>query len=251
MESHIYRITKNKLSILIFFIVLLIPCIDVFVILSSHTKYHPAYAFFLSGTSIGHAAQMILLWFLPLYFLLLCSDDSIQDYKTGYYNILISKLGRRKYCIGKVLTSFIISFSTMIFSLLINFILVQIYFFNGSFKNDLDKIAFPDNSLYTFSMSHPYIAVLFFSIICSIMAGLVGALGASISLLFLDKRYAYPACIFTWFLFVLKKDSLMYVVQPFSEYGFNVILPALFFFTFIFLIIIIAIIIYKVNYNEN
>nr|AAA22587.1 type-II membrane binding region [Bacillus subtilis] len=38
---------------------------------------------------------MILLWFLPLYFLLLCADDSIQDYKTGYHYILISKVGTK------------------------------------------------------------------------------------------------------------------------------------------------------------
>lgn len=95
MESHIYRIIKNKLTIIIFTIIILIPCVDISLLLMTNTEYHPAYAFFLSGTSVGHASQMILLWFLPLYFLLLCADDSIQDYKTGYHYILISKVGRK------------------------------------------------------------------------------------------------------------------------------------------------------------
>lgn len=59
MESHIYRIIKNKLTIIIFTIIILIPCVDISLLLMTNTEYHPAYAFFLSGTSVGHASQMI------------------------------------------------------------------------------------------------------------------------------------------------------------------------------------------------
>ncbi|MEC1624683.1 hypothetical protein P9E08_04740 [Bacillus mojavensis] len=251
MKSHLYRISKNKLSLLIFCIVLLIPCIDIFLLLSTHTMYHPAFAFFLSGTSRGHAAQSLLLWFLPLYFLLLCSDDSIQDYKTGYRYILISKVGKTKYCLEKIVTSFIVSFLTMFLSLVINFILAEIFFFNGSFKNDLDQISLPDNFLYTVSMDHPYLAIMFFSIICCVLAGFSGALGASISLFFLDKKYAYTTCFFIWFSLVLKKESLMYLFQPFTEYGFDVFLPIFIFSVSVFLLIIILITIYEAKFNEN
>ncbi|AXC55055.1 DUF2705 family protein [Bacillus subtilis] len=251
MKSHIYRIIKNKLTIIIFTIIILIPCVDISLLLVTNTNYHPAFAFFLSGTSVGHASQMILLWFLPIYFLLLCSDDSIQDYKTGYYHILISKVGRKKYCLEKIFTSFVVSFLTMFSSLLINFLLVQIFFFKGTFKNDLDQIKFPDNSLYTFSMAHPYVAIMLFSIICCIMSGFVGALGSSLSLFFRNKKYAYPASFFIWFLLILKKNSLMLLFQPFTEYGFNVLFPILCLSIFIFLVIISSIILYEAKYNES
>ncbi|MFC1286486.1 hypothetical protein [Bacillus paralicheniformis] len=251
MKSHIYRIAKNKLSLLIFLIMIFIPCIDIVLLLLTNTNYDPTFAFFLSGASRGHAAQMILLWFLPLYLLLLCADDPIQDYKTGFYQVLVSKVGRKKYCTEKIMTSFLISFSTMCVSLFINFIMVHILFFNGTFKNDLEQIKFPDNLLYTFSMSHPYYAILLFSIVCCMLAGLIGALGAGVSLLFRDKKYAYPACFFIWFLLVLKKKSLVYLFQPFTEYGLDVLLPILITSVSIFFILIFIIIIYQVKYNEN
>lgn len=57
-------------------------------------KPYPLYVTFLSCYSQGHIFQMIYLWFLPLYLLVIVGEESIVDYITGYKNILICKMGK-------------------------------------------------------------------------------------------------------------------------------------------------------------
>ena len=57
-------------------------------------KPYPLYVTFLSCYSQGHIFQMIYLWFLPLYLLVIVGEESIVDYITGYKNILICKYGQ-------------------------------------------------------------------------------------------------------------------------------------------------------------
>jgi Protein of unknown function (DUF2705) len=255
MNSELQRVFNNKLSIFIFILVVLLPCVEIVqLLLVSHqvdVKYHPAFAFFLAASSRGHATQVILLWFLPLYFLLLCSDNAIQDHKTGYKYILISKVGKKKYLLKKMGASFCLSFSTMFISLILNFLLVLIIFKEGTFSNSLTSIKLPDNLLFTLSIEHPYIADLAFLSVCSMMAGFAGLLGASTSIFFYDKKYSYTASFFIWFLLVLKRDSLMYLFQPFAEYGFNVLLPILILAVSIFIALPLFVYSYAVKYDEN
>lgn len=238
-----------------FILILIIPCVEVFQLLlmkfQTGTDFHPAFAFFLAGSSRGHLAQILLLWFLPLFFLLLGSDDVIQDYRTGYRDILISKVGRKKYCLQKYIVSFSVSFITMFFSLLVNFLLVSVFFANGTYTKGLSQIELPNNSLFTMSVAHPYLADLSFALIACIFAGFAGLIGASVSLFFLDKKYAYTAAFFIWFLLVLKENSLMFLFQPFAEYGFNVLIPILLLALAVFTIVPFIIFIYEVRYNES
>ncbi|WP_141603790.1 DUF2705 family protein [Terrilactibacillus laevilacticus] len=255
MRSHFNRIINNKLSLLMFTIIILIPLFDLFQLIKSSNLfniiYHPAFASFLSGAARGHAAQILLLWFLPLYFLLFVADDPIQDYKTGYRYILISKLGKKKYCLEKLMSSFIFSFSAMSISLLINFEIAYTVFYGGTYNNDLSKINLSNNMLFNISIDHPYIAYLCFALICCTMAGCAGLLGASLSLFFLDREYVYPATFFIWFLMVLKQHSLMYLFQPFAEYGFDILIPIFILAILVFSIIPALVFIYEVKVDEN
>lgn len=254
-NSHLQRIVRNKINLIAFIILLLIPMFEIVQLLiyqsNSAETFHPAFAFFLSSSSIGHAPQILLMWFLPIYLLLMGADDAIQDYKTGYRNILISKVGRRNYFKEKLATSFIISSFTMFISLLINFLLVSIIFANGTFSKGLMEMELSGNQLFTFSIAHPFIAIFLFSIISSFLAGLAGILGASTSLFFLDMKYAYAAAFFIWFLLVLNKQSLVYLFQPFTEYGFDVLVPIFILVTGVIIIITLAVFVYEVKYNED
>nr|WP_309100369.1 DUF2705 family protein [Fredinandcohnia onubensis] len=254
-KSHMYRIVKNKISIFSFFIILFLPMIEIFQLLqyqqTSEQVFHPAFAFFLSGSSIGHASQILLLWFFPIYFLLLGADDAIQDYKTGYRNILISKVGRKKYILEKLSTSFILSSAVMAITLFVNFILVRIIFYNGTFTKGLTDMEISDNPLFSFSISHPYLAIGVFSIVSIILAGFVGMLGASTSLFFGDKKYAYPSAFFIWFLLVLNKQSITYLFQPFAEFGLNILMPIFLLAIAIFTFIPLLVFIYGVKFNVD
>jgi Protein of unknown function (DUF2705) len=255
LVSHVHRIMNNKLSRLIFIIILLLPCVDFVQLLvmkyQSHLELHPAFSFFLAGSTRGHASQILLLWFLPIYFLLLTSEDAIQDSETGYRNILISKMGRKKYCLEKLATSFSVSFITMFISLFLNFILVYIFFRNDTYMRGLNKIELPNNELFTLSIAHPYLAVIGFSLVACVMAGLAGVIGSAFSLFFLDRKYTYIAAFFIWFVLILKKNSTMFLFQPFAEYGFDTLIPVLLLAMALFILIPFVIFIYEVKYNES
>lgn len=253
--SHMYRILKNKRSWLSFCIVLCIPFFEIVQLLmyqkNSSEVFHPAFAFFLTGSSIGHAPQIMLIWFLPIYFLMLLADDPIQDYQTGYRYILISKIGKKKYVLHKMLLSFVLSFVTMLVALAVNFMTVSIIFSGGTFTKGVMELNIEGNALFQFSVNHPYITILVFSIISCFMAGFAGLLGSSMSLFFLDRKYAYAASFLVWFLMILKRDSIVYLFQPFTEYGLDVLIPTILFAKFVFLLIAIFVFVYEVKYNES
>lgn len=228
-KSHLMRVSKNKLSISIFLIMVLIPAWDALLIYTEFKRVggdllHPAHAFFLSGSSIGHIPQYILLWFLPLFLLLLGTEDSLQDFETGYANILMGKVGKKYYYIEKMLFSFFIGFFAMALSLFFNFLLVSILFRNGTYTKGLSDVSFND-SFTDFVMQNPYAGLAIFSLIASLLAGFAGLIGASSSLFFKDRKYAYASAFFLWFIFILQDNSSMYVFQPFSEYGLKEIVP--------------------------
>lgn len=249
--SHMYRIFKNNISRAIFIFILLIPTLEIVqIFLQTGSVPDPNFATFLAGISRGHVFQIILLWFLPLYFLLIISEDSIEDYKTGYFNILISKVGKKAYYKEKIISSFIVSFITMFISLLINLLLVNLIFSSGAYYPQ-QGLVLENNLLFTFSMEYPLIANFIFIIIACILAGFSGIIGASLSLFFKDKRYVYTATFFVWFVLVIKKNSLMYLFQPFAEYDIDVLLPILIVSILVFILISVSIYIYEVYFSEN
>ena len=92
----------------------------IYQIIPGNYAYQPDCAFFLCGNSvgIGHIFQGLYLWLIPLYCLVISSNDCLMDQERGYDNILISRIGKRK----------------MIYRLLIkNFILLSVLVFSFSF----------------------------------------------------------------------------------------------------------------------
>lgn len=255
MKSHIYRILQSKKSFFILFIITMIPLIDTAQIYITEKQYgvnyHPAFAFFLGGMTRGHAIQILLLWFLPIFLLILFADDGIQDSETGYRKILISKIGKKRYLIEKMTTAFIVSFITIFISLCINFAVVNILFNGGTYNNGLSEIDIPQNLLYTQSMANPFITDFIYIFIASFISGLCGILCASVCFFFREKKYAYTAAFFTWFLLVLRKNSLMFIFQPFTEYDYDVVLPILGLAILVFITVPFILFIYEVKYNEE
>lgn len=229
MSYATYRILHTKKSIVVLLLITFIPFIEIFQLMYSsllnEITYHPAFAFFLSGMSRGHVSQILLFWFLPLYLLVFNTDDSIQDYVTGIRKSYMIRGGKKQYLKDKMFFSFISSSLLLGFSLLINFIITHLLFWSGQYKNGLDEFELKSNWLFTYSMENHYIAIFIFFLLAILMAGFAGLLGSSMSLYFKDRKYAYAATFFVWFGFVLREKSLMFVFQPFTEYGVDVILP--------------------------
>lgn len=254
LNSHLCRLRHNKMTWLLFAVIILIPFIEILLVLKqtalSSESYHPSFAFFLSAASIGHAPQIILLWCLPLYLLLLGVDDAVQDAQTGYKFILITKVGKKKYIQEKMITAFIMSFFVMLTSLLINFVILLIIFHDGTFMKGLENAHLEGNILFNWSIANPYLTVLIFILVASILAGFCGLVGAALSLLFKDKKLAYTMTFFTWFMLVLNKKSLMLIFQPFSEISLPTFITIFSTALIIFIIISIVVYIYEVYVNE-
>ncbi|WP_036067749.1 DUF2705 family protein [Listeria grandensis] len=255
MVSHLTRIRKNNMSRIIILVIILFPLIEIGQLIglrnTTGENFHPAFASFLSGASQGHITQILLLWFLPIYFLLVVSDDSIMDYLTGYRNILISKVGKKKYLLEKMITSFLVGFGVMAIALTLNVIITSVVFQGGDSMRGMEEMTFDDNTLFHFGITHRYIMAIIFIFITSFYTGLVSLLGASMSLLFLNKKLAYPATFFIWFFFILQNKSIMLLFQPFAEYGISDLLGIFIASLLTFIIIPILVYIYEARYAED
>lgn len=247
MKNQISRILQDKIKLCFIIILIALPSLEISQYLWYHYKFGielqaPMFATFLSANTIGHIFQSLLLWFLPLYLLLITGSDSMEDYTTGYKNILIVKMGRKKYVLNKLTSSFITAFAIMLLGLLINFILVQIILHKGTHVpfdiNDVSNL--PDSFLFELGYTHPLVTNLLFILIVSFLAGLISMVGTSLSIVLHDKKIVYALTFAIWFLPILSKNSLMYVTQPFAEYDFDVIVP-IFLWVFGFYLTIIGI----------
>ncbi|KGX87698.1 hypothetical protein [Pontibacillus litoralis] len=254
VRSHMNRLTKNKVSLCVFIVIILIPVWDAMQVYIEFLqvggeKLHPAHAFFLSGASMGHVPQYVLLWFLPLFLLVLGTEDSIQDFRTGYYNILVSKIGIKRYIKEKMFFSFMLGFVAMGITLSINLCLTFLLFFGGDYTKWLTEDIF-ESSFTSFTIQNPYIGVLIYSLIAMILAGLAGLLGATCSLFFKDRKYTYAATFFLWYIFVTIDQSSMHLIQPFTEYSLTDTLPIFWVILVAYLAMSIIVYIYEVKNNE-
>lgn len=218
--------------------------------LSKENLLHPAFASFLSGTSQGHVAQMLLIWILPLYLLLIYSDFYILEKKIGYSNIVFSKVSRNILLKTRFLLSFFLPFIIILSSLLLNFVLSLIVFKGGQSFMGLEM--YPDHNgiLLSLSLKHPNITYTIYLLVFSTLAGCCGLLCSALSLLLPNYKYVYPTSFFIWIIQIMLPNSLTYLMQPFIEYGFEEIIPASILFISIVFIFSLLAWRYKVKFDE-
>ncbi|MCK1994631.1 hypothetical protein GW626_22365 [Peribacillus muralis] len=249
MKSQFSRVLRNKLSGIVLLAIVLIPCMEIIQLLS-YEKVYLAEAFFLSGSTIGHVTQIILLWFLPLYLLVICSDDPIQDKKTGVRDIWISKLGKRNYFLVKLKTSFIVSFSVIFLALTINFLINSLIFDMAGFSSASNYDGVSGEAFLKKQVESPYLSIFLFSLTTSFFAGLIGAAGTCFSMLTYDKKITYPVTFAFWYILISNKGSVMYLFQPFAEYGLETLVPIFITSTLAFLVLYILTYLHEVKINE-
>ena len=198
---------------------------DVQMVFVSNWIMHPAKASFLSGSSEGHVAQIILLWLMPLFVLNIYSDKYISEYGRGYMNILRIKKGRHEVHILKLCASFIIPAIIYFLCLLFNFVLAQIIFYDGDNFNGLEVFK-ERGGFFGFMYERPNTMYFFYILMTSIVAGLCGIICQCLS--FMLKKYVtvYLIGFFIWMALIMLKDGIVNMFQPFTEYGVEYILRA-------------------------
>ena len=100
----------------------------IYQIIQGNYAYQPDCAFFLCGNSvgIGHIFQGLYLWLLPLYCLVISSNDCLMDQERGYDNILISRIGKRKMLYRLLIKNFILLSILVFLSLSLNYVTVAL-----------------------------------------------------------------------------------------------------------------------------
>lgn len=250
---------KKKLGILV--ILLLIPSLEIIQILYDHLVIgmplpYPLYATFLSRYSRGHILQVLYLWFLPIYLLILSGEESMEDFRTGYKNILLCKSGKNRYIKDKLKSGFLLPFFIVMSGLVLNLILLQIVCHNGTYLlyggeyMVYDSNSMPGTLLFEICYSHPLLANIAYISVASFFAGLVGMLGTIFAIVLHDRKLVYAFTFALWFIPILFKNSFMLVFQPFSEYGFRVIAPLALWVAGLYTLLIVIMTIWEVKFVE-
>lgn len=254
MKHQFTRIFSDPYKLGLSIALILLPTVEVFQYLWYGHQYgmempQSAFATFLSAATIGHVTQILLLWFLPLYLLILTGIDSVEDAKTGYRSILIAKTGKQTYLRTKLKFSFLTSFLILFLGLSLNFIICQIVFRKGTYI-PFDEGSMPDSLLFHMSFAHPELANLAFILVVALLAGLISMVGTMLSIVARDKRIVFPVVFALWFGPILPKNSLMLVTQPFAEYDFNVLVPIFLWVAGLYIILTALLYIWEVKIAE-
>jgi ABC-type transport system involved in multi-copper enzyme maturation permease subunit len=211
---------------------------------------HPAHVSYLSATSMGHIAQMIIEWLLPIYILYIYGDHIIHERKSGYYNLLLLKSGKKRVIISKYIIAFFIGFIVMLIPLILNYIVSIFFFYGGKDFYGATLADFPDHLVFAFSMKHPYIAYSIYIIVMSIISGGISMFSIGLSCFLRQYRYLYLGCFLIWYLQIIAPNSITYVTQPFIEYDLPYIIPAILCFLGISAFITVAGYIYSLKRDE-
>jgi len=243
LAYYLKRLLNDPLKTTVIIFILLLPFCENIYYIYEFLKYknvvNPNYSCFLAGgsTGVGHILQGVLLWFAPMYFLILFSEDCLQDFKTGNVNILISKFGPKNYIIINLIKSFVMSFMLIFISLAINMLTTYSLFFGGNIsKVDVNV---QGHGFYQYSITHPLLINIMYILLTSIIIAFVSMTGTALTFTLKDRKLIYPIAMFCWYIACSVPDSIIYVTQPFTEYGLDVTFKSFFVFIIINIVTVI------------
>ena len=226
MNFDLYRTIKQKKSIFIFFILLLLMLSDLTLnLLWTFGRHNYNYMTFLTGQNSVYI-QMIVLWLLPIWVLLFSSERYINDRKLGYENILKAKLGNNKYIFTLIKVTFLSCFLLYFVPLAINFFLAFVTSWDVSKMRSIDYFyIFQDSAKFSvgyFGWKYPFLINVLFILSTSLIAGLIGVTCLCVSFVFPDKRIVYPVMFLFWFVqIIIRNSSVMNIFQPFAEWDWS------------------------------
>lgn len=201
---------------------------------------NPDYACFLTVNSagIGHLFQSLWFWFMPFYLTLLFGELCIEDFQTGYYQIIVSKTGNRQYILSYMRCSFLFGAMITFAALMFNFMLVHIMFSGG--MSSPYSIAESDSSWLLFQYEHSSIINLFFILITSCVVAVLAVFCTMAALIFQSRKTVYAINVILWLIFILRKNSIVLLFQPFSEYSIDTLISIGIVFCICYLLAIIV-----------
>lgn len=223
MKYYFKRIVNDKIKLGVIILIFAMMFFDLLIKLRYYpvggTPIHPQFATFLAIIGGDYIFHGLLFWFLPIYMLILSAEDVLEDYGTGYVNILMASKGKKKYLKANLSKAFVVSFSVIFFALILNLILSNIILHGATYTTLGEAFIEEDkNSFIIKCLTHPLLTNLAFIIIASVLSGVIGMTGAALAFCFKSRKIVYPFSYILWFIPFCFDKSIMLSLQPFSEY---------------------------------
>lgn len=221
LSYYFKRIFSNKLKLAVALLFFFFPVADIYLILMEISRGgsvpYPFLASFLVGI-FSKWGQQLLLWYLPLYLLLVVADDCIEDVKIGYKNILVTKWGKGRYVFHNLVKGFLVSFLLLFLSLVLNLLMTQIAFHEGFYSPSSSSLIEQIPSLQV-AYQNPMLTNCIYILIASFLSGIVGLGAAAISMMLPNRFLAYPIIFLLWYFPSIVHPPIQGALQPFTEYS--------------------------------
>ncbi len=253
LQFYFERVFHNKTKRIIAIIALLLPLTSLYAIIRDVLiwqlpKPDPHYVTFLAGYS-GHFADRVYLWILPLYFLLIASEDTIEDHQKGYRLLMVERSGKKNYIRQKLMGSFWIGFLIMMGGILLDY-LVLVILFHGATYRLIDLDGWKQSTFFMMMWNHPVITNIVYGLMMSAITGLVAMTSTAIALVIKNRKIVYALSLALWIIITSFDDSIFLVIQPFQSFSLSYIARILFQFLFVYIGIIALCLIWEKIHDE-
>lgn len=262
LKSELLRIKSSTRSKMVILLVMMIPMINLlegiyweYLIYfpfesmpNRESMVHPCFHAFLSGVSDSQISQMLLIWLLPIYHLLVYSDEYLIDRNNNCFNLIRTRCNIKRILIMRFAISFFEGFFLVFISIMINFLLCFFLFYGG--ENFMGLESYSQNSGINMGINHPYYTYIAKVLMASLISGVLSMFCQSMTYIVKNIKYVYFSCSFFWIIQIISPYSITYCIQPYIEYGLNYRIPAFLLFAMASLIVIFIAYRYKVKNDE-
>lgn len=238
LSREIKSVLKNKRTYIVFTILTIITLYDLWININNNlllsigtggkidwtTVIYPYYAAFLSSSSEGHVGTMLYSHLFPIYALIVIADSCVTEYKTGIYNALSVRGGKKAIFFNKLLATFIVLFVMTLITFIINYVCALVVFHDGT----LSYLFIAENHILGQIVAlNPDLAYVVYMFVNAAILSLVGVMCVCFGYIIKDLKVVYAVSLITWLIFIALPWSITYVTQPYIEQGLEWIIPSL------------------------
>ncbi|MDC7301159.1 hypothetical protein [Agathobacter ruminis] len=226
MELEIEKTRRDWKKVLILLVLILIPLLDAGILYfdvysdywfypedypngPSHMhRFIPTVAAFLSGNSHGHLMQMIFIFLMPIYIMIMNADSYLQEKSCGYLSTCYTRISRKTYLMNKWKSAFSISTGVTLVAILLNLVVCYVLFWGGTWTGGGNE----EDALYIY---------LIYVISFCLIVGLYGVYCSCLCMITGNRMIAYALAVLPWLGMIHSPWSIVNAMQPYTEYGYE------------------------------
>ncbi|MFV0287974.1 MAG: hypothetical protein ACK5HR_00785 [Mycoplasmatales bacterium] len=222
---------RGIITTIIYFLIVCLYIVDV----TFFPKFEEIYLlqnFFTSTspeTSMKYA--MLLLWFLPVWLYQIYIYVIQTEFNKKYDNLIISKVGSKKYYLKKIFSAFYIVFLIMFTLCILSIFVTYLCGYITGIDLKIDLIAYHGKEILVnnnlgaqYELLHPLASLIFHYLILAFSAGILASVMTSLTFIFKNMKVTLCLSLILWYYFVSStKFNIMIVIQPFIYFEYSLV----------------------------